>query len=207
MNYIPFTPSLLLNKPLYTDYIKPVAICARLVVAEVIKCVAVNYFLELSILKLFGQAKKVTLAYSIVRTHVVIAPRAEEILFRGIIQQGLKLCQRKWHSLNYLKKASPEEQKIKKRVRIAVAAALFSMSHLNRQASFNSNLIKLSVTFIAGMNYGFLSEKYCSLSLPILAHGVNNLLVHYAMVERISPLMTYSFVALNQLAVLSLNIR
>jgi len=114
---------------------------------EVVKDVAAKVFLELSVVYLFSYAKKVKLAYTIVRTNVVTAPIGEEIIFRGIVQRGVGLCQTGWNRFFYCQQPSKKTLERQKAIRIMLTGALFGLSHYRQDSTSLSNLKRCSWTF------------------------------------------------------------
>jgi uncharacterized protein len=90
----------------------------------------------------------------------VIAPVVEEVLFRGIIMNGLMRNYRPWYA-------------------ILLSGILFSVFHLNPW--------QMTYTFFLGLLLGWLMVTTKSLPLCILTHSLNNLLVLLSIVwqERI----------------------
>lgn len=84
----------------------------------------------------------------------IIAPIIEEILFRGIIMNGLIKNYRSWYA-------------------VLMSGVLFSLYHLNPW--------QMTYTFFLGLLLGWIVLKTKSLPLAILIHSINNLLVLLSM--------------------------
>ena len=80
----------------------------------------------------------------------VIAPIVEELIFRGLILQGLR---RNYNAV----------------VSVFISALLFALFHLNPW--------QFPATFILGLLLGWIVLRTHSLILSILGHSINNLLV------------------------------
>lgn len=106
---------------------------------------------------------------------IVISSVAEELLFRGLVQEIILpvgfYCYK-----TYIKKVELTEEDVKtQRVySIYMTAALFSAVHLLNPLSKTQKLLQCTFSFVAGVIYGRLEENYKTLSLPILAHSINN---------------------------------
>lgn len=103
---------------------------------------------------------------------LICLPFELELLYRAI-----KGC------ICWMRTPSPEmtEEEKKKKIqqvfRIHLAAFIFAAAHLlNPHPNKASALTQLIWTYLGGVVYGYLSEKYCSLIPGILAHGINNFL-------------------------------
>ena len=96
----------------------------------------------------------------------VIAPIVEELIFRGIILQGLRR--------NYSAFTS-----------VFMSALLFSLFHLNPW--------QMPTTFILGLLLGWIMVMNNNILLSILGHSVNNLMVLLSMTywEKISSFPIY----------------
>lgn len=81
---------------------------------------------------------------------VVIAPVIEELIFRGLILQGLR---KNYHAVTA----------------VLVSALMFSLFHLNPW--------QMPATFILGVLLGWLMIRTNSILLAILGHSLNNLMV------------------------------
>lgn len=68
-----------------------------------------------------------------------------------------------------------KEEKIKKTFRIHLAALIFAAAHLaNPHADKMGALMQFSWSFLGGIIYGHLTEKYSSLFPGMIVHGINN---------------------------------
>jgi len=119
---------------------------------------------------------------------VVAAPVLEEVLFRGVVLQGLLRNERPW-------------------VAIGQSALLFGLFHFNPAQSLNAGL--------AGLLLGWLYYRTRSLWLCMAAHALNNLLAFSAMwlaptawesrtvVEMVGSVWLYAGVVMLSLVVLT----
>jgi membrane protease YdiL (CAAX protease family) len=151
-------------------------------VVEVVKVVAAKLFLEFLGRQFLNNASKVAPREVFVIT--VFAPVVEEILFRGILLRGIHSVQKGW---NYLKGKELSEKDVKAQqiFRVHLSALIFAAAHLtNPHKTVTSALIQFSWSYFGGVTYAYLSEKYRTLSVNILAHGFNNCL---AVAARIYP--------------------
>ncbi|MBA3720985.1 MAG: CPBP family intramembrane metalloprotease [Parachlamydiaceae bacterium] len=108
---------------------------------------------------------------------VIIAPVHEEILFRLILQGIVHLLQK--FKNRFIAKQAPNLQSLKAQevFRVRTTAFLFGCIHLlNPHTHILAAAIQFSVTTFAGLSYGYLAEKYKTISLSILAHGFSNAL-------------------------------
>ncbi len=98
------------------------------------------------------------------RGYVVIgAPVLEEIMFRGLLNDKIELCQ------------GEHPSRIKKIARIALVALIFGAMHLSPFQSSLTNFVLLSLTTTLGVAFGILRETRKDLSAPIAAHVMFNL--------------------------------
>lgn len=153
----------------------PVFRYAAFVVSEVIKIIAVKTFLEL-LGKHFLTNKNSHFPGSKIYASTIFAPLAEEILFRFILLRGVHLAQYAYH--NYFgHQLTEEDRTIQQVFRVHLCAFIFASAHLlNPHETVESALIQFTWTYLGGTAYGYLSEKYHTLSLGIFFHGINNFL-------------------------------
>jgi hypothetical protein len=152
----------------------PVSQLAFRMVVEVVKIVAAKMFLEFLGKHFLNQvASKITPRE--VRFATVFAPVVEEIIFRGILLRGIQLMQKAWNWNYYRDDLTNEEEAAQQKFRVRASALIFAAAHLmNPHKNIHSALIQFTWAFIGGISYGYLSEKYKTLSVGILAHGLNN---------------------------------
>lgn len=104
---------------------------------------------------------------------VIFAPIYEEFIFRGLFFSAIQY--------NYPKGILTEEEKMtqleQKSFRIHFTAIIFALAHLhNPHPNTTSRVLQVSWSYIGGVIYGNLSEKYQSIAPGILAHGLNNMI-------------------------------
>ena len=152
------------------NYIEPVIhhrVCqiAFRVVAEIVKIVAAKMFLEFTCRRFLSENSKYS-SQKILLT-VVTIPILEEIIFGGFILRPIYMMQ---------KDAVSEEEKLNQRVfRVHLSALIFAAAHLsNPHENVKSALIQFTWAYAAGVTFGYVSEKYQTLSVSILVHGIHN---------------------------------
>jgi len=108
----------------------------------------------------------------------LIIPIAEEILFRGLVQDVLLTRIPKY----IVKKTLPGKEtvfdaKIAQAVRIILTAALFSAAHSLNDGTLPDSYVKaqLIATFVGGVGLGVLKESASGLLSAIGGHSANNL--------------------------------
>lgn len=113
-------------------------------------------------------------------------PLMEEVLCRGYVKATYFMtewakfifCRTNAYSKDVQKKQMTEEEKrdqIQQVFRIHLSALIFAAAHLsNPHPNKTSALIQFTWTYIGGIIYGYMCEKYHSLAPGILAHGFNN---------------------------------
>lgn len=124
---------------------------------ETIKIVAAMGFLTL-LATTIKPTSKISSKY-IVRA-IIEAPFDEEIFFRGLLLRGIRLFQKS--------PASDEEKAAQQTLRVRVSAFVFGLAH------FQGGPLQILSASLGGLSYGYLSEKYETLSMGIVAHGINN---------------------------------
>lgn len=158
-----------------TDFIeqKRVLKFAKNITVETIKLVAATIFLHHLHQKFVLNP---TLNVKSTYHAVVIAPLIEEILFRGIFQRGIWLTQKGWNHLRGVE-LTEESEKAQQIFRMHLSALAFAAAHLtNEHTAVWGALYQFSHCYLSGLSYGYLSEKYHTLSLSIIVHGLNNFL-------------------------------
>jgi membrane protease YdiL (CAAX protease family) len=151
----------------------PVSQLAFRMVVEVVKIVAAKVFLEFLGKQFLNQVAKITPREIHIMT--VFAPVVEEIIFRGVLLRGIQLTQKAWNWNDNRNDLTDEEEATQLKFRVRASALIFAAAHLmNPHKNIYSALIQFTWTFIGGLTYGYLSEKYKTLSVGILAHGLNN---------------------------------
>jgi membrane protease YdiL (CAAX protease family) len=152
----------------------PVTRYGFMIVAEVVKIVAAKMFLEFLSRRLWNHSSK--LPFRNVYIAVVFAPVVEEIIFRGILLRGIHLIQKVFRKVCLSGGAISEQtRKTDQIFRVHLAALIFAGSHLlNPHRNAVSAGIQFCWTYIGGVTYGYLSEKYQSLAPGMIVHGINN---------------------------------
>lgn len=100
---------------------------------------------------------------------IILAPIAEEHLFRGFLQNHLKPLSDKGFNLFRLRITFP----------VLVSAIAFSLAHLILLASGVSGLFMTRVlvfTFVLGLIAGYYQEKHDNIAYAILVHAAGNIL-------------------------------
>lgn len=146
------------------------------VTKEAARVVAATLFLEIAGQKyLVDQNPKVS--QKEIYNTTVIAPLVEEILFRGVLLNGIRLLQKGWNYLTFADKLTDEDRKVEQIFRVHLSALIFATLHLfNPHKHIAGALIQFTWSYLGGMTYAYLSEKYHTLSVNILVHGINNTL-------------------------------
>lgn len=121
----------------------------------------------------------------------VKTPLREEICFRLIPHLLIYAMQWGYHRLRKDGELTENQKKWELISRVVLSALIFSISHLIRNPKTNLH-IQGPLTFLGGLIYGGLLEKYHTLSLGILFHGINNTI---AATAAIYPTAVYPFVA------------
>lgn len=153
----------------------PISRFVRGTAVELIKIVAAKIFLECVLEKALSQAKMpVKAAWTI----AVAAPVIEEIIFRGAVQRGIGLAQKGWNYYVIQRELTQEELAVQRTWRVQISAIVFAAVHLtNFHPTKVSKLVQFTWCYLGGVAYGYLSDRYKSLSVSILAHGFNNMLI------------------------------
>ena len=180
-------------KETFVDY--TVAIATSKPVKEIISLVAVGVFLHYTSNWLCrGQP---LLSTDRIWYMVVLAPVLEEYIFRGAMQRGIMILQGGAdYFRNSNKKEFAEDITRKQQVyRIHFTAAVFGLAHLSN----GYTMIQCFSCYFVGVGWGYLSEKYSSLALPILLHGIHNALVAYLTGHLLKAPLTTTTLALAML--------
>lgn len=168
------------NKQVFLDYMEPVLQNrvykgTSAVIVEMVKIIAAKILLEFVARRYLNN---VSSEYPVKQIYMItiFAPIAEEILFRGFLLQGIHLTQMGW---NYLggRELTEEDLTAQQVFRVHLSAIIFGAAHFtNPHENATSALIQFTWSYFGGVAYGYLSEKYGTLSVSILAHGMNNTL-------------------------------
>lgn len=86
---------------------------------------------------------------------VILAPLAEEFVYRGLLQQGLKAIG------------------LSTRIAIVITSFLFAMMHWTALTD-GSRLVGTTVLFILAVGWGMLYERTGRIAAPVLAHAIFN---------------------------------
>jgi hypothetical protein len=86
---------------------------------------------------------------------VVLAPIAEEFVYRGLLQQGLKATG------------------LGTRTAIVITSFLFAIVHWSALTE-GSRLVGLTTLFILAIGWGMLYERTGRIAAPVLAHAIFN---------------------------------
>jgi membrane protease YdiL (CAAX protease family) len=139
---------------------------------EVVKIVAATVFLEIASHYLFSHKK---FEWKI-RTLTVVIPIIQEIFFRGFIQGGIRFVQDGWNDYVVKRELTQNEIMIQKTWRIHLTALIYGAAHLrNSNSDYYAKYAQGIWFYLRGVSYGYLNEKYRTLSANILAHGISNI--------------------------------
>lgn len=174
----------------YNNYVVPfanhkVTQTALLVTREAVGLVAAGIFLTAFQRDICAQLPESLSAHSFgVKGYVLILPVFEEIIFRLVLQRGIQLVQK--YRQHYIHKVqpSPEDLKAQEVFRVRITAVLYALCKTFYRQN-NPSPLHFIGHMLSGLTYGYLSEKYSSLALPILAHGFFNGLGVAALVQSI----------------------
>lgn len=161
------------NNTCFINQVYPYTVRA---IEETVKIAAVSVFLfiagQVIILSNSPNRVKITKAFW---SNITLKPVAEEIIFRLLSHRLIYLAQCGYNKLLQRTELTEEQKKGQMIFRVILSAALFSLTHLviNKGRKLH---IQGPITFIGGLAYGGLFEKYHTLSIGILFHGINNLL-------------------------------
>lgn len=165
-------PHSTLNRYVYPVFNHPVTRLAYMTVVEMVKIAAAKVFLEYAANWLLISRN---MPAQVVWLVAVAAPVVEEIIFRGVVQRGIAFIQ---NVINYSKKReiSSAELETQRMYRVQITASLFAAAHLmNAHKSVSAKLFQFSWCYIGGVSYGYLSERYRTIAVSILTHGINNI--------------------------------
>lgn len=100
---------------------------------------------------------------------IVTGPILEEVCFRGIMQNGIRLGQTAW---NWRRGQEPTQAQLAFRVRIT--ALTFGAIHLLNPGALSNRIFQSVAAGIGGVAYGYLAEITGTLATTILLHGLHN---------------------------------
>ncbi|WP_042281448.1 CPBP family intramembrane glutamic endopeptidase [Candidatus Protochlamydia sp. R18] len=150
------------------------------VVAEMMKIIVVKILLEEVTKTLFSSKQ---LPGINVRLITVVGPAVEEFFFRGMLQRGIGITQAGWNRFVIKRELSKQEIISQRAWRIHVTAIIFGVAHAtNSHSNYANKFTQITWCYMGGVTYGYLSEKYQTLSVSILAHSINNILAISLMV-------------------------
>jgi membrane protease YdiL (CAAX protease family) len=132
---------------------------------------------------------------------VIISPVLEEVLFRGVLLSALQGMQKVWNLVVVQRLLTPQEERMQQIFRIHLSAFLFGIGHyfFNPSRSLDITILNCVVSYGDGVSYGYLREKYRSLAVGVLIHGLHNAICiamagHHAI--RFGPLLLGLLIAL-----------
>jgi membrane protease YdiL (CAAX protease family) len=152
------------------------------------------YLAGLAIAQLFSPAQRSRITARIWNSAIRI-PMIEEMIFRLFSHALIYSAQCGYNKFLGREELTEEQKKGQKLFRIIVSASVFSLTHLVLNKG-RRLYIHGPVTFLGGIAYGSLLEKYHTLSFGVLFHGINNLLTTTAAV--FSPTILYPAILLNR---------
>lgn len=146
-------------------------------IVEVIKITAASIFLHLLTQKfLIDRVGDVVSLYgSKISTLTVQAPIVDEILCRGYPFIAFRLSQIGWKYFRGHGLSDAECQR-QSAIVIHLSALAFAAIHLANPQSVTVSVAQFAVAYFYGVKFGYIVEKYRTLSLPILLHGTHNIL-------------------------------
>ncbi|WP_213106135.1 CPBP family intramembrane glutamic endopeptidase [Candidatus Protochlamydia amoebophila] len=149
-------------------------------IVEMVKIIAVKILLE-EVTKVLFSSKQLPGINA--RLITVVGPIVEEVFFRGMLQRGIGIIQAGWNRFVIKRELSKQEIMSHSAWRIHVTAIIFGLAHVNNSHSnYVSMFFQITWCYMGGVSYGYLSEKYQTLSVSILAHSINNILAISLMV-------------------------
>lgn len=153
---------------------------------EVVKVVVAAFFLE-AIRQVAFRGTRLLSQREIFQL-TVLSPIAEEILFRGIVLNGIKLFQKRFFAID-----SQQQDKNARAARIHLSSLASALSHMRLPFTYrhpSAPLLQCSWSYLSSLSYGYMDEKYQTLSASILAHGISNAILVAAVIAppRYSPL-------------------
>lgn len=158
--------------------IQPVLRVLPSVLEELVKIAAVGIFLHFLQVRFLLPKIDVRIGFSFhhycvrsglsrsdIFTRIVERPLSEEIVIRGFLLRGLSLF------------PVSGDSRIRQICRISFSSATWTLLHVgNIGTGQHSRLYLAGRIFISGIAYGYLSERYSTLSVSYLAHGLHNFL-------------------------------
>jgi membrane protease YdiL (CAAX protease family) len=170
--------------PILDDYIKPVIDhpfiqATSTILIEVVKIVAAKIFLEFLSKRISGWLSEISfLGHHLeVSSLVVTAPILEELFFRGFLLTAIHATQILYNRFISQRELTEEEELHQLTVRTHLSAFAFAAIHLtNPHETLASMLLQFGEAYVTGVSYAYLTEKYQTLSVTILAHGIHNAL-------------------------------
>lgn len=171
---------------------------------ELVKIVAATAFLELLSQALFKKGSYSKQWKAPIFFITVTAPFVEEFIFRGIVLRGIHVLGKGAKCVILRRELTENEVLIGQIVRIQISAILFAAVHLFNPYPRNVLIKQFVGAYVYGNLLGYLSEKYQTLSVAILAHGMNNSLVIAMEVYPKFGLLFRAALIVNQLSVITL---
>ncbi|MBA3720988.1 MAG: CPBP family intramembrane metalloprotease [Parachlamydiaceae bacterium] len=141
---------------------------------KIVSVVAAGYFLNgVANYLLFPLAAPTM--HSTISLLVFVAPVFEEIIFRQVIQGTIHSFQKLYNRIVVKKVLSQNDLKAQEIFRVRCSAICFGACRLFKiKDDAMSIILRIVYRTTLGLGLGYMVEKYKSLTLPILAHGVNN---------------------------------
>jgi len=124
---------------------------------------------------------------SLVRFYVAIvgSPLIEELFFRGFFQNSIGYFQRMNHRVVNNRNPTENENKTDMIFRVRMTALIYGGFYLFRKSNMTPlvRLLAFTGATLSGLGNGYLYERFGSLSAPLIAHTIHNLLI----VSTLSP--------------------
>jgi len=137
-------------------------------IVEVIKIFTATIFLKLLTDQLFkgiSQNSIVGLPISHITTY---APLIEEVEFRGACFLGLRCVS------EAMRKTPEEERPFLKILPVHLSSIAFAAAHLANPIPNCYKVLQFAITYFLAVRWAYLVDKYHTLSIGILSHGIHN---------------------------------
>lgn len=120
---------------------------------------------------------------------IVKAPFYEEIVFRTLLQGGIKLAQYYTFRVIRWRDATDAELASQKTFRVWATAIAFGLVHATNDHEFMiSKITQIYITTFCGITTGYIKEDTGTTGLTILCHAAHNFICQSVVVGFISPL-------------------
>lgn len=145
------------------------------VLKETVKLVAATCFLDILSASLAkGTSQQTT---KLIYLAVVLAPITEESLFRGILLKTIHTIQNLYNHLILEREPTVKEMESQQKFRVHFSAFIFGAVHLlNPHKNIVTAITQFAEAYLTGVSFAYMSEKYHTLSITILTHGIHNAL-------------------------------